>query len=62
MIRLSQVSVERLHHCFLLGFGGEAVRGAFHDNELVVEQHLVELVRICDRNCLVLGAVDRENF
>lgn len=62
MVRCAQVSIERRHHCFLLGFGSEAVGGALHDNELVVEQHLVELVGIGDRNSLILGAVDRKNL
>lgn len=35
------------------------MRGALHDNELVVGEYLVELAGVCDRNSLVLGAVDR---
>lgn len=57
-----QVSVERLHHSLLLRLSREAVSCAFHDNELIVSEHLIKLVSVCDRNSLVLAAVDGENF
>lgn len=60
-LRVLQVPVERLHHSLLLRLSREAVSRAFHEDEVMKDEHLVKLVSIYDRDSLILAAVDRED-